>query len=202
VQPTSTPTVAAPTPSAAAPASPPRPPSRDTGPPAGASAPQAAPVRRASSPPAMAALAADTAADTAETHKGASPSTGGIRARAARVVPAGASSPKRSSRRAHRRAAAPVHRSGLALRPAASTPPLPELSRTAGGPASLVRALGPLAASAPLTGAAGTDARETLLVLLGGALLIALMCLDAVGVGPRHDYLRRQVTRHRWRPWR
>ncbi len=40
------------------------------------------------------------------------------------------------------------------------------------------------------------------MILVGtGALLIALMCLDAIGIGPRHDYLRRRTGG--WRlPWR
>jgi hypothetical protein len=41
----------------------------------------------------------------------------------------------------------------------------------------------------------------TIVLLVGGALVIALLFLDAVGVGPRHDYLRRRMGG--WRlPWR
>jgi hypothetical protein len=48
----------------------------------------------------------------------------------------------------------------------------------------------------------GAGTLVTLMVLLGGAVLIALMCADALGAGPRHGYLRRHVVHHRWPPWR
>jgi hypothetical protein len=41
----------------------------------------------------------------------------------------------------------------------------------------------------------------TMVLVATGALLIALMRLDAIGVGPRHDHLRRPSGG--WRlPWR
>jgi len=50
-------------------------------------------------------------------------------------------------------------------------------------------------------GTSGTDILATWLLIGGGALLIALMVLDAAGVGPRHGHLRRRGGQ--WRlPWR
>jgi hypothetical protein len=197
VQPTSAPAVATPVP-----ATPPAAPPDSPGAPAAnsAPAPQPAAVARTSPPPAAPVVAA-TAPSAAESPEGGtSPGTGGVQARAERVTKAAMSSARRSPQQPSRpRAAVPARRNGFALRPEASPAPPLELSQTATRPASLVTALGPLAASASLTGA-GT--LVTLMLLLGGALLIALMCADAVGVGPRHDYLRRQTTHHRWPPWR
>jgi hypothetical protein len=77
-----------------------------------------------------------------------------------------------------------------------STAPPLEPSR---GAASLLTAPGSLLASAQ---SAGTGTLMTLMVLLSGLLLIVMMCVDAVGLGPRHDYLRRQISHHRrWPPW-
>ena len=135
----------------------------------------------------------------AESPEGTTPGTGGVLATARHAAPAPASSSRRLPVHARRRTAAPVRRAYFSLRPQERTAPPLELSQTASSPASLVTALGPLAAAAPLTGA-GT--LVTLILLLGGAMLIALMCADAAGVGPRHDYLRRQVAHHRWPPWR
>jgi hypothetical protein len=160
-------------------------------------APQPAVVARSSSPPPASAIGR-SAAIVAESPEGTSPGTGGALARTERVTRSAASLVDRASLRAHHRDAAPTRGGGFALRPGARTAPTLELSQTASSPASLVTALGPLAASAPLT---GTDTLVTLMVLFGGALLIALMCADALGVGPRHDYLRRQISHHRW-PWR
>ena len=50
-------------------------------------------------------------------------------------------------------------------------------------------------------GSAGAGLLATILLIAGGALLIALMCFDGVGAGPRQAYLRRHSSR--WRlPWR
>jgi hypothetical protein len=159
----------------------------------GAGAPQPAAVA-GTSPPSSAPAAIEAAA--AESPEGTSPGTGGAPAETERGTQTASTPVRHSPLQIHRRAARPTRRGGFALRPQA--PPL-ELSQTATSPASLVAALGPLAASAPLTGA-GT--LVTLMVLFGGALLIALMCADALGVGPRHEYLRRHVIHHRWPPWR
>jgi hypothetical protein len=69
----------------------------------------------------------------------------------------------------------------------------------ANGPNSLTSALAPFVAGPSLGGGALT----WLLLLCVGVLLIALLCVDAVGAGPRHDYLRRRQGRA-WRlpPWR
>ncbi|HEX4436183.1 MAG TPA: hypothetical protein VH061_05240 [Solirubrobacteraceae bacterium] len=194
VQPTSTPAVAAPAPATIA--------TPALGPVAqpvasgasGSAVPQAAAV----AVPQVSPTAPAAASAPAESSEGTTTGTGGVLAIAERSAGAPASSVRRSLPRV-RRAVAPSLRAGFALRPVARAAPPLELSQAATRPASLVAALGPFAASAPLTGA-GT--LVTLMVLLGGALLIALMCADAVGVGPRHDYLRRQVTHHRWPPWR
>ena len=48
---------------------------------------------------------------------------------------------------------------------------------------------------------ADADTPATILLMAGGALLIALMCMDAAGIGPRHGDQRRRVGD--WRPpWR
>ncbi|MCW3031993.1 MAG: hypothetical protein JWM60_338 [Solirubrobacterales bacterium] len=63
-------------------------------------------------------------------------------------------------------------------------------------PASLVSALAPFSAGPSL---GGDGALAWLLLLCAGALLIGLLCVDAAGIGPRHDYLRRRQGRT-WRP--
>jgi hypothetical protein len=68
-------------------------------------------------------------------------------------------------------------------------------------PNSLTSVLAPLVAGPSLGGGGGGLAWWLLLCV--GALLIALLCVDAVGVGPRHDYLRRRQGRtSRLPPWR
>jgi hypothetical protein len=199
VQPTSMPAVAAPAPATIA--TPVLAPVAPTDAPvaSGSAAPQPAPVVTPQvSPPAPVAIKASTSTP-AESSEGTAPGTGGVLARTERSAQASAPSVRRSPLRVRGRTAARPRRAGFALRPASSTAPPLEPSQAPTRPASLVAALGPLAASASLTGA-GT--LVTLMVLLGGALLIALMCADAVGLGPRHDYLRRQVTHHRRPPWR
>jgi hypothetical protein len=195
VQPTSTPVVTAPT-SAASPTPIPNQTEAASAPAAAGASPQPAAVARSSSPPPAPAIGR-SAAVVAESPEGTTPGSGGALARTERVTRSAASLVGNASLRARHRNATPARGGGFALRPGARTAPL-ELSQTASSPASLVTALGPLAASAQLT---GTDTLVTLMVLFGGALLIALMCADAVGVGPRHDYLRRQISHHRW-PWR
>jgi hypothetical protein len=196
VQPTSTPAMAAPTPvDTPAPA---LSPVSEAGAPAGAAAPQpASAVRTASHPPVLTTV--PRASIVAESTEGTSPGTGGVQARAEQSAQAAASPLRRTALHVRRHTLAPARRGGFALRPGASTAPLVEASQTGSATTSLTAALGPLAAAAPLTGA---DTLVTLMVLLGGALLIALMCADALGVGPRHDYLRRHVIHHRWPPWR
>jgi hypothetical protein len=193
VQPTSTPAAAAPAPATIA--TPALGPVAQPG--ASGASGSAVPQPAAVAVPQVSPTAPAAASALAESSEGTTPGTGGVLARTERSAGAPASSVRRSLPRV-RRAVAPG-RAGFALRPAASAAPPLELSQVATRPASLVAALGPFAASAPLTGA-GT--LVTLMVLLGGGLLIALMCADAVGVGPRHDYLRRQVTHHRRPPWR
>jgi hypothetical protein len=66
----------------------------------------------------------------------------------------------------------------------------------ADGAAPILRPFGPGG-----LGAARAGMFTTIVLLAGGALLIALLFLDAVGVGPRHNYLRRRMGG--WRlPWR
>jgi hypothetical protein len=65
---------------------------------------------------------------------------------------------------------------------------------------SLASALAPLEAGPSL---GGDGVLAWLLLLALGALLIAAMCADAVGAGPRHGYLRRRRGRgSRRSPWR
>jgi hypothetical protein len=81
---------------------------------------------------------------------------------------------------------------GFALRAVPAAAP----AATAGGAAPILRPFGPAA-----RGAAPSGMFATIALLAGSALLIALLFLDAVGVGPRHDYLRRRMGG--WRlPWR
>jgi hypothetical protein len=193
VLPTSAPAMAAPTPATSSTPIPNQ--AEATSAPAATNtAPPPVAVARSSSPPPAPAIGR-SAAILAESPEGTSPGTGGALARTERATRSAASLVARSSLRVRHRDAAPSRRGGFALRPGARTAPPLEVSRTASSPASLVTALGPLAASS------GTDTLVTLMVLIGGALLITLMCADAVGVGPRHDYLRRQISHHRW-PWR
>jgi hypothetical protein len=86
-------------------------------------------------------------------------------------------------------------RAAFALTPVAAAD-RPSRDATAGRAVSLTSVLAPFG-SAPAIGTAGS--MTWLLVLALGALLIALMCMDAVGAGPRHDYLRRRRGRT-WRP--
>jgi hypothetical protein len=78
------------------------------------------------------------------------------------------------------------------LEPVAGRTPVIEAAR----PVDLASELAPFGAG--LT--RGSGLAWPLALGLGG-LLIALMCLDAVGAGPRHDYLRRRAGR-RPPPWR
>jgi hypothetical protein len=81
-----------------------------------------------------------------------------------------------------------AHRFTLVAAPAAGT-----VSAEAAGP-GIPFELAPLAA-------ADADIATTILLIAGGMLLIALMCADAAGSGPRHAYLRRRAGS--WRlPWR
>lgn len=196
VQPTSAPAVATSAPPAAAAV--PTPADQQSIPAPSVAAPQPAAAATPQTSPAASSVGA-VASAPAESPEGTTAGTGGVLARTERSVQAPMPSSHRSPSHVRRPAAVHARRNGFTLRPAAGAAPPLELSQTTAGPASLVAALSPLAASAPLTGA-GT--LVTLILLLGGALLIALMCADAVGTGPRHDYLRRQVAHHRWPPWR
>jgi hypothetical protein len=197
VQPTSAPAVAMSAPAATSTAVP-VPADQPSAPAASVADPQPAAVAtpQASSPVASSVQA--VASVPVESPEGTTAGTGGVLARTGRRAQAPVPSTRRSPSHVRRSAVVHARRSGFTLRPAASAAPPLELSQTATSPSSLVAALSPLTASAPLTGA-GT--LVTLILLLGGALLIALMCADAVGTGPRHDYLRRQAA-HRWPPWR
>jgi hypothetical protein len=46
----------------------------------------------------------------------------------------------------------------------------------------------------------GVGTLPWLLVIFIGAALIAMLFLDALGLGPRHDYLRRRSGRPWWLP--
>jgi hypothetical protein len=74
-----------------------------------------------------------------------------------------------------------------------------DFGTTANGPNSLTSVLAPFVAGPSL----GSGGLAWWLLLCVGALLIMLLCVDAAGVGPRHDYLRRRQGRT-WRlpPWR
>ncbi len=98
------------------------------------------------------------------------------------------SSPRRATAVSHRPPAAHPRHFTLVAVPVADRAPA-----EAGGP-DIPLALAP-------GGAKGADIAITILLIAGGALLIALMCVDAAGVGPRHAHLRRGAGW--WRvPWR
>lgn len=98
------------------------------------------------------------------------------------------SSPRRATAVSHRPPAAHPRHFTLVAVPVADQAPA-----EAGGP-DIPLALAP-------GGAKGADIAITILLIAGGALLIALMCVDAAGVGPRHAHLRRGAGW--WRvPWR
>jgi len=124
----------------------------------------------------------------------ASAGTGGAVARAASVGhasnarrPAVHRAARPAALGAGSHAAAPAH--NFTLVPVADTVP-----SGGGAPDLHPFALSPL-------GAPGADILATVLLIGGGALLIALMVLDAAGLGPRRGYLLRRGGQ--WRlPWR
>ncbi len=124
---------------------------------------------------------------------------GGVLARAeSSGPPARAASAQVSAQvRAPHREVSSAPSAGFALIP---VPTPVDLGSSASRPDSLAWALAPLEAGPSL---GGDGVLGWLLVLALGALLIAAMCADAVGAGPRHDYLRRRRGRgSRWLPWR
>ena len=122
------------------------------------------------------------------------PGTGGAIARAASVGGGGAAAAGRHAN--SRRVAAPTH-AAVSGRPFALVDAPAAAGSTGGsGISPDVDPFGPATLST-----AGAGLLATILLIAGGALLIALMCFDAVGVGPRHEYLRGRAGR--WRlPWR
>jgi len=59
------------------------------------------------------------------------------------------------------------------------------------------------AALASLRGESADGTLAWILALVAGTVVIAAMCADALGVGPRHDYLRRaRRSPGRWPRWR
>ena len=121
--------------------------------------------------------------------------TGGLGAHAAALRPLTAAPAGAGVRPNARRAARPTAAAspGFVLRAA-------PVATRAGGSGSMplpdIHPFGPVALAANDAGLL-----ETILLIAGGALLIALMCADALGAGPRHDYVRRRAGS--WRlPWR
>lgn len=144
--------------------------------------------------PAGVAAASTPPSSWHRTNEGAhAPGTGGSIARAASVgITAAAASGKRVN---SRRMAAPTH-AAVSGRPFALVD-APAAAGSTGGP-GISPDVDPFGPATISTAEAGLLA--TILLIAGGALLIALMCCDAVGVGPRHEYLRRRAGR--WRlPW-
>jgi hypothetical protein len=101
------------------------------------------------------------------------------------------------------RATTAAHREGIlaaslrfALVPAGD--PVADTLGTSGQPNGLSSVIGQFEAGT----SGGVGQFAWLLALLLGALLIALMCADTVGIGPRLDFLRRRGRSWKPPPWR